>query len=396
MTARTARRLSAIAFGLVFGLLMGEIAVRIISPVKPADLLPLSYDESGLDRIAAHDTYITFDPSLGWTVSKGMSRASTQAVYTSNSAGMRSLREYSLAPPETGPRLAAFGDSFTHCDDVENDECWTAQLEGDMPGVEVLNFGVSGYAPDQAWLRYQQEGRAYKPCAVLMGFMVENVNRMVNRFRPFYQPDTGITLAKPRFLIQGDGLELLPIPARSPLDYEDPAWVERELGPHDFWYYPGMFAGSVWDLSTFVRLGKTVAYQRKFASLRDDNEDASDIAWAYQPNSEGLEIASRVLIQFARQVEADGATPVVLIFGRKSDVVAMRHGDKKVYEPLLQRLNKANVSAIDLTERLFEAQKRTGVERLIDKHYRALGNAAIADGMARRLQKITASTCRWP
>ena len=55
-------------------------------------------------------------------------------------------------------------------------------------------------------------------------------------------------------------------------------------------------------------------------------------------------MASRVLIEFAREVRADGATPVVLIFGRKSDVVAMRHNEKKVYEPLLQRLEAADVA----------------------------------------------------
>ena len=325
-----------------------------------------------------------------------MSRAANSATYTSNSAGMRATREYELTPPATGPRLAAFGDSFTHCDDVENDECWTSQLEAEVPGSEVLNFGVSGYAPDQAWLRYQQEGRAYRPCAVMIGFMVENVNRMVNRFRPFYQPDTGITLGKPRFLLQGDGLNLLPLPARSALDYADPAWVERELGPNDFWYYHGLFSGDLLDYSQFVRLGRTVAYQRKFEPLRADNEDARDIGWAYRPESEGLELAARVLIQFARQVEADGATPVVLIFGRKSDVVALKNNDKKVYEPLLQRLNRADVSTIDLTERLYQESRRTGVERLIDKHYRALGNAVVADGLSRRLQKVTANTCRWP
>jgi hypothetical protein len=49
-----------------------------------------------------------------------------------------------------------------------------------------------------------------------------------------------------------------------------------------------------------------------------------------------------------------------------------------------------------VTERLFREQRKTGIERLIDKHYRALGNAAVADGIAQRLQKVTASTCRWP
>src|SRR3954454_15907201 len=116
------RRLPIIAFGLLLGLIFGEVALRIVAPVKASDLLPLQYDRAGLERIAAQDTYIAFDQTLGWTVSRSMSRPSNQAMYTSNGAGMRSLREYTLDLPETGPRLAAFGDSFTHCDDVENDE----------------------------------------------------------------------------------------------------------------------------------------------------------------------------------------------------------------------------------------------------------------------------------
>ncbi len=390
------RRFPVIIFGVLLGLLFGEIALRIVSPVKAEDLLPLSYDRAGLQRIDAKDTYIGFDERLGWTVTPNMSRAAASATYRSNSAGMRADREYELTPRPASTRVAAFGDSFTHCDDVENDECWSAQLEQEVPGIEVLNFGVSGYGPDQAWLRYQQEGRAYKPCTVLIGYMVENVNRVVNRFRPFYQPETGITLGKPRYLLRGDSLELLPQPAHSALDFGDPAWVERELGPHDFWYYRGMFSGGLLDASHFIRLGRTVAYQRKYEPLRADNDEAGDIGWAYQAGSEGFEVTSRLLIQFARQVEADGAVPVVVIFGRKADVVAMRHDEKKVYEPLLQRLNRANVSTIDLTERLFQESKRTGVERLIDKHYRAAGNAVAADGLARRLQKITRSTCTWP
>ena len=81
------RRLPVVMFGLLLGLVFGEIALRIVSPVKAADLLPLAYDRAGLERIAAHDTYITFDQTLGWTVSPSMSRAATSATYTSNSAG---------------------------------------------------------------------------------------------------------------------------------------------------------------------------------------------------------------------------------------------------------------------------------------------------------------------
>src|SRR5690242_16545555 len=128
-----ARRVSVVIVGLLIGFIFGEIALRIVSPVKPGDLLPLNYDKAGLDRIAAGTTYIGFNQSLGWTIAPGSTGETVQATYRSNSAGMRSDREYTITPPETGPRLAAFGDSFTHCDDVNNDECWTAQLEEDVP-----------------------------------------------------------------------------------------------------------------------------------------------------------------------------------------------------------------------------------------------------------------------
>ena len=36
-----ARRLAVVTFGLLIGLLFGEIALRIVSPVKAGDLLPL-------------------------------------------------------------------------------------------------------------------------------------------------------------------------------------------------------------------------------------------------------------------------------------------------------------------------------------------------------------------
>jgi len=390
------RRLALVVVGLLFGLLFAEVALRIVPPVKAEDLLPLPYDRSGFARIAAGETYIAFDPTLGWTIAPTAVGQSQKGTYRSNGSGLRASREYTQAPPESGPRLAAFGDSFTHCDDVENDECWTAQLESSVPGLEVLNFGVSGYSPDQAWLRYQRDGRAYQPCAVLIGYMIENVNRVVNRFRPFYQPDTGIMLGKPRYQVQNGQLTLLPVPAQQVTDYADPAWVERSLGPNDFWYYPGLFAGSLFDISHSVRLARTELYQRKFDALRADNDEARDIGWAYAPGSEGLDVAARVLIGFARQVQADGPTPVVLIFGRKSDVIAMRHGEKKVYDPLLQRLDEANVTAIDLTDRLYQASRDGGVDRLIDKHYRPRGNQVVADTLARRLPSMTASTCHWP
>jgi hypothetical protein len=49
----------------------------------------------------------------------------------------------------------AFGDSFTHGDEVNSDETWPFRLS-QLLGCEVENFGVGGYGQDQAYLKYQK------------------------------------------------------------------------------------------------------------------------------------------------------------------------------------------------------------------------------------------------
>ena len=50
---------------------------------------------------------------------------------------------------------------------------------------------------------------------------MENVNRVVNRYRPFYSPRSGVALSKPRFVLEGDGLRLLPNPVSGPGQLDD-------------------------------------------------------------------------------------------------------------------------------------------------------------------------------
>ena len=57
--------------------------------------------------------------------------------------------------------MAAFGESFTYCEEVDVSDCWVAQLEHAWAGSEVLNFGVPGYGPDQAWLLAVGESRRW-------------------------------------------------------------------------------------------------------------------------------------------------------------------------------------------------------------------------------------------
>lgn len=121
--------------------------------------------------------YLQFDPVLGWSI-RPNARAEGQdgIIYTANSAGIRSLREYPPEPSAGITRIATFGPSFTHGDEVPDDATWQAQMERARPDLEVMNWGVGGYGTDQAFLRYETRGVAYRPDIVIIGFEENNVN----------------------------------------------------------------------------------------------------------------------------------------------------------------------------------------------------------------------------
>src|SRR5262245_17866041 len=103
-------------------------------------------------------------PVLGWSWKPLDQRR------TINSQGIRSEHDYSQVAPPVVVRVSAFGDSFTFGSEVEINETWESQLEGQDPRFEVLNFGVGAYGLDQAYLRYLQDGVHFHSDIVVIGF----------------------------------------------------------------------------------------------------------------------------------------------------------------------------------------------------------------------------------
>ena len=395
MSASTIRsllpRLAVAVLGLILAFGLAEVGLRLTGPAGAAPLLPLAYDLEALDRIAAGDAYVAFDQQLGWITSPSADRVGGDIRYVHDAAGLRAEREYAPRPPAETRRILAFGDSFTYCEEVELEDCWTALLEEDLKRSEVLNFGVPGYSPDQAWLRYQQGAASLEPCAVLIGVMVENVNRVVNRFRPFYYPETGIPLPKPRYLLESGELTLLPSPVESLDQLRNPAWVEANLSQHDDWYYPGIFVSTSLDQLETARLARTAGYRQ---SRRHGQEWSQ--GWAeqmYAAGSEPMELMAAILAGFATQVRADGATPVVLVFPFRDEILAARDERPKAHQALLDRLAEREVPTIDLTEELGQQARRSSMGNLIVQHYRPLGNRVVARTVASRLPRLAAATC---
>lgn len=377
-------------------LVVAEIVLRLLQPVPITDLLPLEEHPHTLPAEGLPPSYLRFDADLGWSITPAAQATDDGIVFRSSAGGFRADREYPFGPPSGVRRLAAFGDSFVHCDEVNYEDCWTARLEESWDGAEVLNFGIPGGAPDQGWLRYQRDGRPYRPCAALIGFQVENVNRVVNRYRPFYAPGSGLGFSKPRFVLAGDGLRLLPNPADSPLLLNDPHWVEQNLGPDDYWYHPGTFAPQPLDSLIVTRLTRTAIYNEHRQRLKGSVDDAHPNGSAYQADDERFQVSGRLLVQFARDVEAAGVTPIVLFFGQKTEVTATRHREPKEYQPLLDWLEAEQIATLDVTDALAREANRSGVDPLFARggHYSRRGNDVVGRALASSLPELVGATCR--
>lgn len=151
-----------------------------------------------------------YDPLLGWN-----NKPNSRKIGT-NAAGMSWVATYDQFGARTNPAfedpglIASYGDSYTHGDEVNGDETWQYYLSKKIRS-NVQNFGVGGYGTDQALLKLEQNFRnGFLTPYVLLGIHEENINRIVNTFRPFYIPGAWIKLGfKPRFILQNGAPRLI-------------------------------------------------------------------------------------------------------------------------------------------------------------------------------------------
>jgi hypothetical protein len=381
-------RLALVLIGLALSLGVAEAALRLVQPIPSEQLLPLQFHERRLRRLVNGQAYVTFDPTLGWVTTPGIKQRVDDSLYQHNDQGLRAEREYAREIPAGGRRIAAFGDSFTYCHEVNFKNCWTDILEKNWPRTEVLNFGVPGYGPDQAWLRYQREGPEYAPCAVTIGFMLEDINRVVNRYRPALFPITDLLATKPRYIVQDGHLVLLPNPATSPEQLKNLEWLEETTSESDRWYFPGLFTATPLDRFELGRVARTAAY-----NYQRGDPDIARMRQSFRPGDEAFEVTGRVLVEFAREVERDGATPVVIIFSEVSEIPSQVAGNPPVYAPLLDWLKRERVPTLDVTPDLVAEAARSNPAAVIDHHYTPLGNRIVAQSLARQLPPMIQGTC---
>lgn len=312
--------------------------------------------------------YYPHSPTLGWTIKPG----GRWKIYRANSQGIRADTDYSALPSPGVIRIAAFGDSFVHGNEVGNSYTWPAILNQLDERLEVLNFGVGAYGLDQSFLRYQQDAVHFSPHIVVIGFMSENIHRSVNTFPPFYVPEIFEPRSKPRFLIDGNSLALLENPLAKPAEYrkllsDDASLIDR-LGENDFYYQTRYRPGPLFFLPS-ARLFRFLA-----SSL---SSERILVRGAYNPRSEAFRVTTRIFSEFYQTAIEDRSRPIVAIFPNKSDWVRVRESASRVYAPLLTYLEAEQMRTVDVLECLHAADPRE-VQFLPGGHYSPRTNRVVA------------------
>jgi lysophospholipase L1-like esterase len=130
-----------------------------------------------------------------------------------NASGFRSNRPFQAAAVPGLRRVLVFGDSFTAGDAVANQQRYSDVLETMLPGTEFYNFGLSSTGTDQQYLAWREFARDIEHDAVVIAVFVENVRRVVARFRPHRDAEGRERLyAKPYYTLEAGKLQLHQVP----------------------------------------------------------------------------------------------------------------------------------------------------------------------------------------
>ena len=154
-----------------------------------------------------HDDQVGYVPRAGYAA-PGL---------TIDPDGLRHTGEHTADAP-----ILAVGDSFTFGDEVNDAQTWPAQLQL-LTGRRVLNGGVSGYGFDQTVLRAEQLAPRYKPSAIVVSFIADDIRR--TEMRRLWSAD------KPWFELDKDQLVLRGVPVPPRTDPRDTlTFWQRTLG----------------------------------------------------------------------------------------------------------------------------------------------------------------------
>ena len=356
-------------------------------------------DEAPEIPSALIDSYArqSFDPELGWVRQPNTSGRDVTdggpVTFHIDERGRRSN-------PGFGHRassVSVFGDSYAFCRLTGDDETFPHRLS-ELLDTNVLNFGVGNYGLDQALLRLERELPGLGGRFVVMAVVPETMARIHSYWKHYFE--YGNTLAfKPRFVLEGERLVLVPSAIQDPADltrYRRDLERIRALDP----FYRSKFQRDVFRFPHLWRLvrrwprhgpillhllrgrltgDRAAARRRAFAVIMKENIRA---AAALYDRPECRALLRALVERFAGVCRRAQRTPLLVVLPQPIDLEWIeQRGD--YYGAFWASLGE-RCPVLDLTRRFLEHPRRADlyVGGALGPHVSSEGNRLIAATLA--------------
>ena len=349
----------------------------------------------------------TFSPGVNrnLTVSrKGKNNQITK--WTINSKTARTNPDFD----QLDPKISCYGDSFTFCRQVNDNETWEHFLSKSL-GTNVQNFGVGNHGIDQSLLRLKRDFLRHKTDTVILSVVPDTISRIVSVWKHYYE--YGNTFGfKPRFVLKNNELRLI----KNPIDDESKFYRYRdfldEIRNNDFFYGKKFkkekisFPYSVSVLKNARRNLSIIYWVYKINNLKKQNKDISAISWnpmkiimdinlkwrleLFEDNNI-RKLFRKIIEEYVSYSKINEFTPVFVFLPQKDDLLFIKTKNN-YYETFLKELSNINgLYVIDLTDYLIKIDNLDPLfsdDNSYGGHYSKEGNQLIADKIYEELKKM--------
>lgn len=132
-----------------------------------------------------NDDLIEFHPVIGKILRPGIRRVLEHPewgkyVLQANNCGFRNNHDFTHAKQKQ--RILIFGDSNVFGNGVSNEMRFPDILENFIPGIEIYNFAMEGFALDQQYLCYQEIGCQFEHDLIISAPAIETIRKLTAHY----------------------------------------------------------------------------------------------------------------------------------------------------------------------------------------------------------------------
>jgi hypothetical protein len=323
------------------------------------------------------------DPVLGWPLRVG--RDVPGGAYR-DKTGARRLPAFP-DPDANSSCVSLYGDSFVESVEMDHEHA-AANLLASAIGCRVANFGQAAYGSDQAFLRYRLNP-ADQAGTVILGHMLENIRRNVNRNRDLLTRGRDYNL-KPRFVLGSNGeLVFVPLPKLTEEEYDRTIGLRPPLLrlEHES-FQPG--GGLVGPLARFPYLLSLFRNLEDYSLRARFRGNIPRYAEFYQPDhpTQALALTLEILKAFRAETALRAQRGVVLLLPTLESLTYRERAGAWIHQPLLERLDREGLAYMDFGPYVLAHRDRDLAAYFSPTgHYSELGDALLARMMADELTR---------